>query len=61
MMRGVSSARELARETGYEPGLQWLTGLQEINHHSLSDLRVDHGAALDELLVPVQHSQHLRE
>ena len=61
LMRGVSSARELARETGYEPGLQWLTGLQEINHHSLSDLRVDHGAALDELFAQVLGVLHRHE
>lgn len=53
LTRGVSSARQLARESAYEPGLQWLTGLQEINHHSLSDLRVAHGAALDELFAQV--------
>ena len=61
LSRGVSSARELARETGYEPGLQWLTGLQEINHHSLSDLRVGHGAALDELFAQVLGVLHRHE
>jgi transposase len=61
LMRGVSSARELARETGYEPGLQWLTGMQEINHHSLSDLRVNQGAALDELFSQVLGVMHRHE
>ena len=61
LTRGVSSARELARETAYEPGLQWLTGLQEINHHSLSDLRVHHGAALDELFAQVLGVLHRHE
>jgi len=61
LMRGVSSARELARESAHEPGLQWLTGLQEINHHSLSDLRVDHGAALDELFAQVLGVLHRHE
>jgi transposase len=61
LMRGVSSARELARETAYEPGLQWLTGLEEINHHSLSDVRVDHGAALDELFAQVLGVLHRHE
>src|SRR5881396_3291470 len=28
--RGVSSARELARQCEYEPGCQWLCGLQAI-------------------------------
>jgi transposase len=61
LMRGVSSARSLARESAYEPGLQWLTGLQEINHHSLSDLRVDHGSALDELFAQVLGILHRHE
>jgi transposase len=61
LMRGVSSARALARETAYEPGLQWLTGLQEINHHSLSDLRVNHGAALDEVFAQVLGVLHRHE
>ena len=61
LMRGVNSARQLARESAYEPGLQWLTGLQEINHHSLSDLRVDYGAALDELFAQVLGVLHRHE
>jgi transposase len=61
LMRGVSSARQLARESAYEPGLQWLTGLQEINHHSLSDVRVAHGAALDELFAQVLGVLHRHE
>ena len=32
--RGISSAREIAREMEYEPGLRWLTGLQLINHQA---------------------------
>lgn len=47
--RGISSARELERQMAYEPGLMWLTGLQEINHHTLSDFRVGHKKALDQL------------
>jgi transposase len=49
--RGVSSAREVSRLCQYEPGCQWLTGLEVINHHTLSDFRVDHKAALDELFT----------
>src|SRR6185295_20105518 len=45
---GVSSARELSRMCGYEPGCQWLTGLQAVNHHTLSDFRVEHKRELDE-------------
>jgi transposase len=51
--RGVGSARELARQIEIEPALQWLTGLDTINHHTLSDFRVDHKRALDELFAQV--------
>ena len=51
--RGVSSAREIARLCEYEPACQWLTGMKVVNHHSLSDFRVDHGKALDKLFVEI--------
>lgn len=51
--RGISSARELARRCQYEPAFQWLCGLESINHHTLSDFRVKHGLALQELFVEV--------
>jgi transposase len=51
--RGTHSAREFERQMEYEPGLQWLTALRVINHHSLSDFRVEHGEALRELFVQV--------
>ena len=50
---GVSSARELSRMCGYEPGCQWLTAMQAVNYHTLSDFRVEHKAALDEIFVQV--------
>src|SRR5688572_23485044 len=37
---GITSARQIERVMEYEPGLQWLTGGQLINHHTLSDFRV---------------------
>lgn len=49
--RGISSAREVARRSGYDPGFQWLTGLQEVNYHTLADFRVDHQSELDELFA----------
>ena len=49
--RGISSAREIARRCAYEPAFQWLCGLEVINHHTLSDFRVAHGQALQELFV----------
>lgn len=51
--RGISSAREIERQCAYEPALQWLTGLQVVNHHTLSDFRTQHGEALRELFVQV--------
>jgi transposase len=49
--RGIGSAREVARRCEYDPALEWLTGMQEVNHHTLSDFRVDHAAALDDLFA----------
>ena len=51
--RGISSGREIARRCTYEPAFQWLCGLGEINHHTLSDFRVNHDASLRELFVQV--------
>src|SRR5207249_9678029 len=50
---GVSSARELSRMCGYEPGCQWLTGMQTVNYHTLSDFRVEHKLELDEIFVQI--------
>jgi transposase len=50
---GVSSAREVARRCEYHPAYQWLTGCEGVNHHSLSDFRVQHQAALDGLFAQV--------
>ena len=49
--RGVSSAREVARRCEYEPGFQWLCALEKVNHHTLSDFRVLHQEALQELFA----------
>ncbi len=51
--RGISSAREIERQCAYEPAFRWLTGLRVVNHHTLSDFRVEHGAALQNLFVQV--------
>jgi transposase len=50
-IRGVGSARELARLCRESRPYQWLCGGVTVNHHLLSDFRVDHGAALDDLLT----------
>jgi transposase len=51
--RGIGSAREIERLCQYDPGLQWLTALTPINHHSLSDFRVEHDEALKGLFQQV--------
>jgi len=47
----VNSAREIERLMEYEPGLVWLSGKEVINHHTLSDFRIAHKEALDELFT----------
>ena len=47
----VSSAREVERRCAYHPVYQWLTGCEGVNHHTLSDFRVDHQEALDKLFA----------
>ena len=49
--KGVGSAREVSRLSGEDSAYQWLTGLKAINYHTLSDFRVKHQEALDELFI----------
>lgn len=51
--QGINSARELSRMCTYEPGCQWLTGMEEVNHHTLSDFRTRDKQAQDELFKQV--------
>lgn len=48
---GISSAREIERLMEWEPGLQWMGGLEKVNHHTLSDFRVNQREALNELFT----------
>ena len=57
--RGIHSAREIARQMSYEPGLQWLAGLRMINHHTLSDFRSRNQRALRELFEQVIAVLHM--
>jgi transposase len=50
---GVGSARAIERLVEHDPAFQWLTGMEPISAHTLSDFRVDHGEALRELFVQV--------
>jgi len=52
-IRGIGSARELARRCGESAAFRWLCGGVTVNHRLLSDFRVDHAAALDELFTQV--------
>jgi transposase len=57
--KGVSAAREISRLCEYDPAYQWLTGMEptclcngrQVNYHTLSDFRVKHKEALDELFT----------
>ena len=49
-LRGVGSARELERLCTREIGFQWLCGGVGVNHHTLSDFRVDNSDLLNRLL-----------
>lgn len=51
--QGIGSAREVARRCEWEPALQWLTGCETVNYHTLSSFRVEHGEELDELFTQV--------
>ena len=48
---GVSSARAIERLCEYHPAYQWLTGMESISAHTLSDFRVAHAGELHELFV----------
>src|SRR5712692_7269936 len=51
--QGIGSAREVARRCEWEPALQWLTGCESVNYHTLSSFRVEHRTELDELFTQV--------
>src|SRR6202521_2017476 len=51
--QGIGSARAVARRCEYDPAFQWLTGLEEVNYHTLADFRVEKQKELDELFTQV--------
>jgi transposase len=51
--QGIGSAREVARRCEYDPAFQWLTGLDEVNYHTLASFRVEKQTELDELFTQV--------
>ncbi len=50
-LEGVGSARALERLCEEHHAYRWLCGGVGVNHHTLSDFRVEHGRALDDLLT----------
>lgn len=51
--QGIGLAREIERRCGYDPAFWWLTGMEKVNHHTLSDFRVEKKEELDELFAQV--------
>ena len=49
-LEGIGAAREISRLTEAHDAYRWLCGGVGVNYHSLSDFRVEHGEALNELL-----------
>lgn len=49
-LEGVGSARGLARLSEAHDAYRWICGGVQVNHHTLSDFRTDHGEVLDGLL-----------
>src|SRR3954465_9577029 len=50
-VEGVGSARELDRLCREHVGFQWLCGGVSLNHVTLAEFRVAHGAVLERLLI----------
>lgn len=48
---GVGSGRQLERLCDRDDAYRWICGGVQVNYHTLSDFRVGHGKALDELLT----------
>src|SRR5258708_2575927 len=51
--QGMGSVREVARRCEWEPAMQWLTGCETVNYHTLYSFRVEYRAELDELFTQV--------
>jgi len=51
--QGVGSARSIEKLCEHDPAYQWLTGMEVVNAHSLSDFRVKHEKVLKGLFVQI--------
>lgn len=50
-IEGITSARRLAELTTRDIAYMWICGGVSVNHHRLSDFRVEHGEALERILT----------
>src|SRR5688572_8209738 len=50
---GIGSAREIERRTHSDDAFRWIVGDETVSHTRLSQFRVGHGAALDQLFTDV--------
>lgn len=48
---GIGSAREIERRCQWDPAFRWLTGLEGVNYHTVSDFRVAKKEEADELFT----------
>jgi transposase len=53
LSQAVGSAREIARLVRSDAAYRWIAGGTSISHQKLSQFRVGHGAALDELMTNI--------
>ena len=51
VVEGIGNARALDRLTNTHDAYRWICGGVQVNYHTLSDFRIEHGAVLDELLA----------
>lgn len=50
---GVGCAREIERLCEHDPAYQWITGMETVNHHTLSDFRMSNKEALERLFIEI--------
>ena len=50
-IEGITSARQIEKLTGRDIAYMWICGGVSVNHHRLSDFRVEHGEALERILT----------
>ncbi len=51
--RGVGSAREIARLVSSDAAYRWIVGDAKVSHQTLSEFRIGHAKAVDELFTQV--------